>query len=160
MRTIGRTIATVKLGVHQTYDNCCYSFKKNFIKVSPWAEDLLKKTPLSQTPTDIELVEVTVGELGFDKATPFDAICRRIVERGFDLCPAEAAVMLRDSYNNQRKDEWLIVAMETLTDSDGVPSVFRLGRLDRDYWLRTYCGRHNQFFIVESRFVVARRKQT
>ena len=158
MRTIGRTLATVKLGVHKTYENCRASLRTNGIKVSPWAEDILEKTPLSQTPTDVELVKVSVAKLSFKKATRFDCICKRIIKLGFDLCPAEAAIMLRESYKNQPKGEWLTVVMEAIIDSDEDLKVFEVVHGGDGLLLGTFYGDPGRLFAPEARFVVARRK--
>ena len=152
---IGRVIATVTIGVHKTYDTYRAFLGAN---VSKWAEDILKKTPLSQTSTDIDLFEVSGTELGFDKATRLDLICKRIVERGFDLCPAEAGPALRLIYQDQPRNEWLIMAMEALTDSDEGPRVFRVGCDEGGLWLHARYVSPGRLFRPEERFVVARRK--
>ena len=153
-----RTIGTVTLGIHKTHDACRASLEANSIKVSQWAEDIRKKTPLSQTPTDIELIEVSLADLGFDEATRFDAICKRVVERGFDLCPAEAAIMLRESSKDQPKGEWRTVVMEAIPDSSGYPNVFSVEHRVDGLWLDTGCGGPDYLFYPAERFVVARRK--
>ncbi len=158
MPTIGRTLATVKLGVHKTLENCRESLEVNSMKVKPSAEKVLKKTPLSQTPTDIEPIEVSVGELDFKKETRFDIICTRIVEQGFDLCPAETAIVLRESYKDQPKGEQLIIAMEGITVVDGYPNLFCIAHDEDGLWLRTRYGGPDYPFNPGERFVVARRK--
>ena len=160
MRTIGRTLATVKLGVHKTYENCRASLKTNGVIISPRAEDILKKTPLSQIETDLKLREVSVAELDFDKATRFDVICRRIAERDFDLCPGEAGPVVRIAYKDQPKGERLIVAMEAITDSVYYPIVFGVGHNKDGLWLDAHFGKLGTLFYLQDRFVVARRKQT
>ena len=160
MHIIGRTLATVKFGVHKTHDTCRASLRTNGIKVSPWGEDLLNQIPLSQTPTDIDLIEFSVAELGFDTGSRYDRICDRIKERDFDRCPAEAAVMLRESYKNQPMKETLIVAMEALTDVAERPLLFGIAHDEVGLWLYTRYGYPDYLYHPKDRFVVARRKQT
>ncbi len=152
---IGKVITTVTIGVHKTYDTYRALLGAN---VNKWTEDILKKTTLSQTPTDIDLIEVSGTELGFDKAARFDVICKRIVERGFDLCPAEAGPALRLAYKDQPNGELLIVAMEALTDSDGCPFVFCVAHDGDGLRLGTVYGSPGYLFYPAGRFVVARRK--
>lgn len=158
MHTIGRTLATVRLGVHKNLENCCASLKTNGINISPRAEDILKKTLLSQIEIDFELREVSVAELDFNKATRFDVICERIVERDFDLCPGEAGPAVRLTYKNQPKGERLIVAMEAITDSIYCPIVFGVGHDKDGLWLDAHFGKPGTLFYPSERFVVARRK--
>ncbi len=158
MPTIGRTLATVKLGVHKTHDACRASLRTNGINVCDWSENTLKKVQLSQTETDLELIGLSGTDLGFDEATRRDIIYERIIERGFDLCPAEAAIMLRESYKNQPRGEWLVVAMEPFTGSGSYPIVFGIDHDEEGLWLSTLYGYLHHRFNPGNMFVVARRK--
>ena len=157
MFAIGRTLATVKLGVHKTYDTYHALLGAD---VSEWAEDIRKKTPFSQTPTDLNLVMVSVEQLGFDEAIQFNFICRCIMKLGFDLCPAEVGPALRLIYQDQPRNESLIIAMEALTASDEHPRVFGVVHDGDGLWLDSYYGRPSRLFRLGEQFVVARRKQT
>ena len=159
MPTIGRTLATVKLGVHKTHDVCRASLRKNGINVCDWSGNTLtlKKVQLSQTETDLELIGLSGTDLGFDEATRRDIIHERIIERGFDLCPAEAAIMLRESYKTQPRGEWLVVAMEPLI-GDHYPIVFGIDHDEEGLWLSTLYGYPHHRYNPGNMFVVARRK--
>ena len=179
MPTIGRTLATVKLGVHKTERASVRSLVKNRIMISAGAHAILRKIPFSQTPTDIELIEVSVSELGFNKLTRYDRICDRIKKRGLDLCPGEAAVMLREfckdpTYQDVGQGmvgigEWTLVAMEFVTDSCFGPSMFMIGDDSSGLWLHAFSlssihrpgaeeAAASHLFDPEERLVVARRK--
>ena len=156
-----RTIGTITLGTHKTRRACLASLQKNDIKViRPWTEEILKKILFTQTPIELELIEVSVKELGFDEATRLDVICRRIVERGFDLCPGEAGPVFREFYKHQPKGERIILVTEAISISDDGPCIFRVGHGEDGLWLRADYGFYRDRYSLGYRFVVARRKQT
>jgi hypothetical protein len=57
----------------------------NGFRIGDWAADILKRTPLADTETEIELVLVTAADLGFTAKTRRDAVCDRANELGLDL---------------------------------------------------------------------------
>lgn len=61
--------------------------------------------------TQIELVKLSVEELGFPLGAPYHHICRRAYEVGLYLCRAEVGPRLRCEYAEQPKKERLYVAM-------------------------------------------------
>lgn len=94
-------------------------------RISEWAGDILKKITLADAETEIELVLVSVADLGFTKATRRDAIYDRAKELGLDLVPAEAGPQLGLAYSDQPMGEWMLMAMEPIADSVGGLLVFR-----------------------------------
>lgn len=71
---------------------------------------------------EVDLVVVSVGELGFKDVALYKDICARAAEFGLDLCPAEVGPALRLAYDDQPLGEWLYIAMEATTDSGGACS--------------------------------------
>jgi len=63
---------------------------------------------------NIELVEMSVATLGFKKGARYDKICKRAIELGLQLCPAEVGPQLRLQYQNQPKSETLHIAMRAI----------------------------------------------
>jgi hypothetical protein len=105
---------------------------------------------------DVDLVEVPVSGLGFNKNTRYDAICTRAQEFGLELCPAEVGPQLRLQYTDQPSGEYLQIAMKTISDSFGDPLVFNVFRDDDDLWLRGSFGRAGLEWIPGGRFVFFR----
>jgi hypothetical protein len=64
---------------------------------------------ISSEKKDIELVKVSMTELGFnlDEDIFFKDFCKRISELGLEFCPDEVAIQLRFQYQDQQVDEEL-----------------------------------------------------
>lgn len=112
----------------------------------------------SKIETEIDLVVASVAEFGFRVATCRD-IFNRAQELGLGLCPAEAGPQLRLQYMDQPRGEWLLVGMEPITDSDGYPSVFSVGRSGSGLWLSGGNGHPDGFWGGNDRWVFARPKE-
>ncbi len=61
--------------------------------------------------SEVSLVNVSVGQLGFSKAAGREEIYSRARTQGLDLLSAEEVAGVRLGYNNQPKGEWLFVAI-------------------------------------------------
>lgn len=79
-----------------------------------WIDGLLKKTYVAKKRQNIDVVLVSVAELGFTEPTRYDEICRRAKEHGLALCPAEVGLALRLLYKKQPLWECLTIAMRPL----------------------------------------------
>lgn len=84
------------------------------------------------SPTTTELLDPTrLAEWSAQNAERLDG---HVVE----LLPAEAGPHIRDQYMDQPNGEVLWIAMKAITDSDGYPGVFGVGRRDDgEQWLGT-----------------------
>jgi hypothetical protein len=126
--------------------------------ITATARDILDLSGVtfSAVLTDVDLVCATVGELGFIEQAHFGQICARIRELGFELCGSEIGPMLRLQYLDQSFNEWLTVAMNPHTGSDGDPCIFRVGRDVDAPWLDTMYGAPADVFGPNERFVFVR----
>ena len=101
------------------------------------AFEVLKK------PEEINLIRLTVKDLGFTKNATTDQIYQRAEELGLELCPPEVGLYLRLNFSKAFKREQPIsdyprVAMKQILDSDGNPHVFDVNRDgDGERWLRS-----------------------
>jgi len=75
----------------------------------------------------MNLIELKVGDLGFDNNPTTDEIYQKIEEFGLELCPAETGPHFRLQHTDQLQGEWLRVGMKQITDSGGLPGVFSVG---------------------------------
>jgi hypothetical protein len=125
-----------------------------------WANDIMGQPAfmVSQEPTSVELVLMTVAELGFKTGAKRSDIYQRALELGFELCPPEVGPALRLAYADQPKNEWIWIGMEPITDSDGDPSVFDVVRDGDDRWLNASCGHPDYVWGGIDRCVFVRRK--
>jgi len=103
--------------------------------VSKWAEDLLGKIPLAKKKKTLNIVRLTVEELGFSGSATYAEICTRAKEKGYELCPAEAALALLLAMPDQTEFKWFTVAHEPVIDSDGDPNLLFVNRSDDGRWL-------------------------
>lgn len=107
-------------------------------EVSARARDIMPQpafTTLPKPTTTLDLVWITVRDLGFDEEPTTEELFHRIKEVG-DLCPAEVGPHLRLADKDQQCGSWYWVAMDPITDSDGNSNVWRVGRnVDGARWL-------------------------
>lgn len=130
------------------------------MKIGDWGNDILGKPAftVSSEEVEVELVVVSVAELGFKDGATRKKIYQRAQEFGLDLCPNEVGPQLRLQYKDQPKGEWLLIAMEPIADSDGYLKVFRVAHDDDELWLHGIYGYPDRFWVGGRRFVFVRRK--
>ena len=130
------------LGLHKTADLYREALTQAGFKISEWALHILGKPQftVATEETEVELVVVTVGDLGFPKGAILEQIYTRAKQHGLKLCPPEVGPALRLQYPDQPLGEWLLIAMEPITGPDGSPYVFCVGHGDSGRWLRESGG--------------------
>ncbi len=131
---------TIKLGTGlKTAKDFRKALKKSGNLIGDWVDDILGKPVFtaSDTEKEVDLVNVSVAELGFKDGAIRKDIYGRALELGLELCPAEVGPQLRLQYADQPKGEWLRIAMKPITDSDGDLFVFAVGH---DYGERLLHG--------------------
>ncbi len=151
------TWKTITLGAFQDVKSLTEALEKNGFRVSDWASGILGQPAFTMAAekTKVKLVKITVAELGFSEGATYGEICDKAQESGFHLCPAETGPQLRLQYGDQPYGEWLTVAMEPIADSDGRPSVFRVGRGVGDRWLASDWTDSDDFWRADAQFVFA-----
>lgn len=102
---------------------------------------------------EVDLVRVSVRDLGFERKTLYRAICVRAKKLGLELCPAEVGPQLRLQYLDQPKNEWLLVAMEAVRGADGHQYIFSVAYVDGLRQLSTYLGGLNEVWRPSHQFV-------
>jgi hypothetical protein len=151
---------TVKLGTGlKTADDFRRAFKKNNINIGGWGNDILGQSTFttSDKETELNLVNVSVAELGFKNGATRKDIYYRAKELGLELCPAEVGPQLRLQYKDQPNGEWLLIGMEPISGSDGFLDVFDVGRDGGDLWLDGSGGRADGFWDGCGRWVFVRK---
>ena len=155
------TWKTIKLGTGiKTADDFRNAIKQATMKIGNWGNDILGKPAFtaSSVETEVDLVNVSVAELGFKDGATRKEIYEQAIKLGLELCPAEVGLQLRLQYKDQPKGEWLLIAMEPITDSDGDLSVFYVERDGNELWLYGCSGHPDSFWDGHNRFVFVRRK--
>ncbi len=138
------------------------ALKKAGCRIGNWANDILGQPTFTASVSVVEqvirLVVASVAELGFNRGASYEKICARARELGLQLCPPEVGPQLRLQYTDQPLSEWLVIAMEPISDSSGLLSVFYVERDDVGLWLRSCRGDPGDFWLGHYRFVFVSRK--
>ena len=130
---------TVKLGTGlKAAEDFRRTLRDGGFLISDWASNTLNHPAFkaANEETEIDLVKVTVAELGFKKAARCQ-IYERAQYLGLDLCPPEVGPQLRLQYRNQPNDELIFVAMELILVS-GEWSLFTVWHHDSNLSLMSY----------------------
>lgn len=155
------TWMTIQLGTGlTTADDFRRAFKADGHRFGCWANNMLNQPTftVAKKKTEVELVKVTVTELGFKNSASFADICKRAAELGLERCPAEVGPQLRLQYRDQPMGEWLLIAMKPIADSVGDLGVFSVDRGEVGSWLGGYDGEPGSFWSGGSAWVFIRRK--
>ena len=150
------TWKTIELGTGlQTADDFRSALKDGGYRVGPWGDDLLGQPTFTvrTTATKIDLVLVTVLELGLTHGASRREILNRAKELGLEPCPAEVGPQLRLQYPNQRQDELLLIGMEPIVESGGNRLVFFLTHDDDGLRLNASYGYIGGFWDSRYRWV-------
>lgn len=152
---------TIKLGTGlKSADDFRVALKDGGLRINGCASDILDMpafTAVSQK-TEVDLVVVSVAELGFKDGASRDDIYKRAEELGLEFCPPEVGPQLRLQFKDQPSGEWLLIGMEPITDSDGYLFVFFVGCDGSGLWLSGLYGRPGYFWYGYLRWVFLRRK--
>jgi hypothetical protein len=108
------------------------------IALGDWADEILGRPsfPFSRKPTELDLVVVSVADLGFgDQGAALRDIYVRALASGLELCPAEVGPVLRLNYLDQPPGEFLHVAMRPVARYTGELVDFTLGNGGSDLML-------------------------
>ncbi len=151
---------TIKLGTHKDADALRKALKKADFKIGDWGNDILSKPAftVASAEEEIQLVNLSVADLGFKEGANYENICSKAKELGLELCPNEVGPQLRLQYKDQPKGEYLRIAMEPITGSDGRLNFFSVGHDDDGLWLDGLYGFSVRFWRAYDRFVFRLRK--
>jgi len=153
------TWKTIKLGTG--FKNAA-DFRKALkdcgMRIGDWGNDILGKPEFTVVAgeTEVDLVKVTVAELGFKDGARRDQIYDRAKELGLELCPPEVGPQLRLQYKDQPNGEWILIGMEPIRRSGGGLNVFDVAHFDVGIWLRGGYGDPDDVWGAGDRWVFVR----
>jgi hypothetical protein len=139
---------TVTLGKHKTPSQYREAIENAGSRIDNWGNDILGRISCAREEIEVDLVVLSVKELGFNDDASYAHVCSRVA---LGLCPAEVGPALRLIYKDPPRDEWLHIAMEAIPDLDGDPHIFALSR-DLYKWLHGTLADSNDYPTNE-RFV-------
>lgn len=128
------------------------------MKIGDWADDILGKPEfvVATEETEVDLVKVSVAELGFKKDARRDRIYERTKKLGLELCPPEVGPQLRLQYKDQPNGERILIGVEPICDSGGDLRVFYVERRDSELWLDGHYGDPDNFWHPGRQWVFVR----
>lgn len=150
---------TIKLGTGlKTSEDFRRALADGGFTLTDWASDILGTSAFTAATeeTEVDLVKVTVAELGFKTNARRDHIYERAKELGLELCPPEVGPQLRLQYKDQPDGERITIAMEPFLVSSYNPGLFRVVRDDSEPWLGSSWGNSDAFCSADSRWVFCR----
>jgi len=156
------TWKTVKLGTGlKSADDFREALRQAGCQISDRGNDILGQpafaASLAKEETDLDLVLVSVADLGFKNGATRDQIYAQARELGLETVPPEVGPQLRLQYKDQPLNEWILVAMEPVADSDGRLRVFSVELDDSGLWLYGAEGRPGCFWSGDCRWVFRRK---
>ena len=155
---------TISLGMRKSPDEYRKALKQVRISIGDWGYDILDRIAYSQEEIEVDLVVLSVSELGFYRSAKYKDLCAKALELGLQLCPAEVGPALRLSYKEQPGGERLRIAMTAITSYGRCDSIFEVvHEVELEYeedelWLGGNCGVPDIRRRIRSRFVFVRPK--
>jgi hypothetical protein len=149
---------TVMLGTHESANQLRAAFTLGKFRISEYASRVLKSTPITDVPIELELLRVSVRDLGFFHGATSEEIYHRATELGLSLCPAEVGPQLRLHYANQQMKEYLLVGMDPMPDPEGELTIFVVNCDAGGSWLNATDGRPERMWHGDGTWIFVRRK--
>ncbi len=128
-------------------------------KIGHFVHDLLRNTEITAVKAEIELVNISLLELGFRNGAILAQIYAVASEFGLALVPSEVGPQLLLNYPDQPLGESLIIGMEPMLDNEDDPRLFRIVR-DSAQRLTTCEGCYTRHWQAKDRWVFARKRPT
>jgi hypothetical protein len=119
---------TITVGLHDGAHAYREALDAARMKVGDAADEILGRPgfPYARIITEIELVLLSVIELGLDPPTSLSGVYERAKQLGLELCPAEVGPQLRLDYRSQLPNEVLHIAMAPVATHGGEPTILAL----------------------------------
>ena len=145
----------------KTKDELVSELQQKDIYVADWAKDLLnsKDFETSKSAEELDLVRVSVGDLGFPNGATTDQIYARASEFGLELCPAEVGPHLRLQSDIS---DYTYIAMKQIAAAsrDGSPLVFDLRRDGAELELNADSAKPSHRWGADDQFIFRLRKDS
>lgn len=154
------TWRTIRIGNYSSMEELSKTLRsKHLLNRWSWVIGFLKKIAVASTEAEIELVNVSGRDLGFEAAVSRSKIYHRAKDLGLDCVPAEVAPQLRLQHPDQLHFEELFIAMQPIEDSCGL-TVLTVIRGDGNPYLGWASGDPDCLWSPDYRLIFTRGKQT
>lgn len=150
---------TVETGTHKDVKTLCAALETSGVSTGNWATDILGKIRLAKTKQVLDLVVMSVKELGFSEGAQYQDITKAASERNLEKCSAEAAACFLLQHGSEIEPYGILnCAMDPIKDSDGDLGLFHVRRSGGRLWLDAGYGGPDGFWSSDDRFVFVRSK--
>lgn len=148
---------TVQRFDYNSVSECISKLKEDGYKVSEWITDVGNRLEVKSHNYPVDLFRVKVSDLGFDSACKLKDIYQELFAKGFNTVSPDIAILTRFLYDEQPNGEWLRIAtpFDSMTDSDGIPHLPKLGRGLGMYFIETYWSYRDAIFHPHNEFLVS-----
>lgn len=152
---------TITLGKYQTGYEYRRALNQAGCSVSNSANELLEIPQFicASQETEVDLVALSVGELHLDTGVHYKDMCRRALQEGIELCPAEVGPALRLTYRDQLHGECLRIAMEAISSLDHGRVIFGVMHSYGKLCLEAFYGRPGELLRATDRFLFRGRRK-
>jgi len=148
---------TIEIGTYKDMESLRKALEEAGAAIRGQASDVLNRVYLSKSKQSLDLVVLSVKELGFSQRAQLESIHKIGDVQGLGKPPAEAAPQyLLEHGNNLKPGEVLIFAMEPIIDSFCDPRLFFVKRFGDVLSLGAFRVRPDDFWDVDDRFVFVR----
>jgi len=144
---------TIKIGNYSA-EKILKEYEASGIKISSYAKEMLSKIEWQKETGEIDLVKLSVADMGFVNGATTNEIYSKAKELGLELCPQETCPILR---LDKDLSECLFCGMKQI-DVDGSPRVFDLGRYSGGLWLHGSWAEPDSRWSSNNEFVFRLRK--
>lgn len=129
--------------------------KSSEVYFNDYAEKLLDSSyfQVSENVNQVELVKLSLVDLGFQEEPFFSDICKVALENGLSLCPLELGAFLRLEYLEQPEGPYLTIASKTPNDDREYPNGFYVRNYEGRLWLRGYRSDDDYPWPINSEFI-------
>ncbi len=141
----------------KTKDQLKKEMDENNVYHSEWADYLINSNDfiVSKNIERIDLVRLTVKDLGFPDGATTQEIYDKAEKLGLELCPAEVGPHLRLQYPGK---EWMLIAMKQIAGRHDNPDVFSLGTDGDQLELDGYDAEPGYWWLADNECVFRFRK--
>ena len=146
--------------------------KAHGVQLNEAGEALFAHSGFSTSPmaSEVQIVEIAVGDLGFKEGATTEQIVERALQQDWGLCPLELGPFWRLQYLNQLEGcveppetkhrapaGSVTVLSPAVSADDQVPKGFYLRRINGVDWLRGYWALADHLWGLEDRVVLVKR---
>lgn len=113
-KPVFKTWKTIKLStLHKIAHDFRLATRDTEMVIDEWADEFISDL-VSDKEVEVELVVVSVADLGYENGAPRKDVFIRAHEFGLGFCTLDVVLQLRSQYTDQPKGEMLVIAMEPI----------------------------------------------